>query len=286
VRRSPPLRPLVSGVAAICAAALLAGCGGSPPPVAAVPGASAQQVAPVTRAPSRARQLPDLARGLVPPAARASVTRKDLAVKECGISPTYPCISTFFTLGNHASERERMTLLRGQARRNGWRFVRSRPFGTGVSLELTRGAFHARYAMARGLAPGSGIIGLDLYGPANTLTRPSGAEKAQWSHEKRRYIDRANTICASTLGRMRKAADVAPAVSRASRALHALRPPSGDTEHVESFLRPLQSLARAMRALSVAKGEDALGAVIALGSYTKRFDRAAARYGLTRCTIH
>jgi hypothetical protein len=195
-----------------------------------------------------------LARGLVPSAVRGSVKSSDLAVKDCGISPTYPCITTFFTLSTTASEPKRVAVLRAQAEKSGWRIVRSRPFGTGVSLELKRGSFHARYTMSRGFGPGSGIIGLDLYGRANVLARPSSKEQARWSNEKRRYVAQADAVSANTFGRMKRAADVAPAVTKAAHELHALRAPSGEAQRVRTFLRPLDTLAQAVRTLTTAKG--------------------------------
>jgi hypothetical protein len=281
------LRALSALLAAGAVALLLAGCGGEPTTAARQPARpQAEAVSHLTRRPSAAEQLPALARGLVPPAARESVKNSDLEVKDCGISPTYPCIHTFFTLGGSANERKRMAMLRGQARASGWRIVRSKPFGTGVSLELSRGSFHARYAMERGLGPGSGIIGLELYGPANVLARPSSAERSRWSNEKRRYVARANAICASTLRRMKKIADVEPAITRAARELHGLRAPSGDEQRVNALLRPLDTLVQAVRSLDSAKGEDALGPAVAFGTYATRFERAAARYGLTGCRFH
>jgi hypothetical protein len=177
-------------------------------------------------------------------------------------------------------------MLRAQARRSGWRFVRSKPDGTGLSVEFTRGPDHARYVLSGDAGPGTEIVGLELYGPANVLARPSAREKSQWSGEKRRYIASADAICARTLGRMREVADVAPAVAKAARELHALRPPSGDSDRVTTMLRSLDTLARAVRALKGAKGEDALGPAVALGTYATRFERGTARYGLTRCTFH
>jgi hypothetical protein len=271
-------------VAAVCAVAFLAGCGASTSPDAAPPEGSSQQVSRVTRKPSASQQLPALARALVPPAARASLDSDDLAVKKCGISPTYPCINTFFTLRGSAVNR--MATLRARARRVGWTFVRSRPDGTGRSVEFTRGRDHARYVLSGDPGPGTEIVELELYGPANVLARPSAAERSQWSSERRRYIAGADAICARTLGRMKEIRDVAPAVAKAARELHALRAPSGDADRVKTMLRPLDTLVQALRALKAAKGEDALGPAVALGTYATHFERAAARYGLTRCTFH
>jgi hypothetical protein len=247
---------------------------------------TAQEVSGPARRPSAVHLIPTLARGLVPPAGRRSVRSSDLAVKNCGISPTYPCINTFFSLENASSTRKALAVLRAQAERGGWRILRTRAFGTGIALELMRGSFHARYTVTRGLRPGSGIIGLDLYGPANVLARPSSEEQARWSTEKRRYLAQADAICAKTLGRIKRAADVAPAVTKAAHELRALRAPSGEAQRVRSFLRPLGTLTQAVHALETAKGEDALAPAVALGRYAARFDRASARYGLTRCTLH
>jgi hypothetical protein len=230
-----------------------------------------------------APQLAQLARALVPTAARASLSPKDLAVRDCGISPTYPCISAFFSL--RGSPEVRTRVLRRQALAAGWHIVRSGRDGTNTSLELVRGVYHARY-----LIPPAGdrfpITGLELYGPANVLARPTPAERARWSSAKRRYVAAADAVCSRTIGRMKKTRDVQPAVKKAARGLHALPPPAGETKRVESFLRPLDTLVRALQALAAAKGEDALGPAVALGEYVKRFERAAARYGLTRCTFH
>lgn len=227
-----------------------------------------------------AQKLPALARALVPAAARTSLDRDDLRVKDCGVSPTYPCISLFFVIrGTFAS---RLRLLRSQADQAGWQVEHSRPSRLGLSLELRRGVFHARYLLERT----EGITGLDIYGAPNSLARPSAEERARWTNDKRRYVAQADAICSRTLGRMKAAHDLTPAVTNAARALHALRPPSGEAGKVRTFLQPLDGLVRALHSLSAAKGGDTLGAAVALGEYAKRFDRAAARYGLTRCTFH
>src|SRR5919201_3923120 len=110
------------------------------------------------------QEMARLARALIPAAARGSASPKELAVRDCGISPTYPCISAFFSLRGSANART--ALLRRQARTNGGRIVRTRHEGTALSLELVRGAFHARY-----LIPPDGdrvsVTELELYGPAN-----------------------------------------------------------------------------------------------------------------------
>jgi hypothetical protein len=85
---------------------------------------------------------------------------------------------------------------------------------------------------------------------------------------------------------MKKLADVAPAVTTAARGLHALHPPAGEAERVKSFMQPLDTLVRVVHELAAAKGEAALGSAVALGEYSKQFERAATRYGLTRCTFH
>jgi len=251
----------------VCVVAVLAGCGGN-----------AELPSRVAQAPP-AKGLPRLARVLFPSAARSTVSRNDLAVHDCGISPTYPCVRAFFAL--RGSLRLRMALLRAQARRNGWRIVRLRPDGLGLSLELVRPSVHARYVIPRA-TEASSSTGLELYGPPNTLARPSASERKRWRAAKRRYVVRADAICMRTLGRMKKIGDVAPAVTRAARDLHALRPPAGEEEQVQSFLRPLDTLVQSIGALKHAKGEDVLGPAVALGEYAKRLERAAARYGLRR----
>jgi hypothetical protein len=227
-----------------------------------------------------AQKLPALARALVPTEARSSLDRNDLRPKNCGVSPTYPCIRAFFIIRGTFTARQ--AALRSQARRVGWRVERSRPAGTGMSLELRRGQVHARYLLERA----ESITGLEIYGPPNALTGPSTDKRAQWSSEKREYVSRANAVCAQTLGRMKTSRDLAPALTKANRELHALHPPAGEQDGVKSFLRPLDTLVRALRELAQAKGEDALAPAVAVAEYTKRFERAAVRYGLTRCTFH
>jgi len=163
--------------------------------------------------------------------------------------------------------------------------MRLRPFGTGLALELARVPFHARLVLGRGGGPGSAIGELELYGPADVPVRPSPEQKRSWSAEKRRYIGRADAICVRTLGSLIKASDFAPSVSTASRQLDSLRPRAAETRLVQSFLRPLRNLARAARAATIANGENALPAAVAIGEYAMRFDKAAARYGLSHCTV-
>jgi hypothetical protein len=233
----------------------------------------------------QAGQMGALARALIPARARASVSSTELAVRSCGIAPTYPCISTFFTLPSPTGVEALRALLRAQAVRNGWRVVRLAAFGTGLALELTRGPFHARYVLERQSGPASAIIGLDLYGPADPPAGPSASERRRWSADKRRYIGRADSICAHTVGHISHASDLASAVASALTQLQALRPPHGESSRVQAILRPLRNLAAAIRAANQANEEDAAAAAIATAEYAKRFDKAAARYGLTRCVI-
>src|SRR5207245_2272581 len=91
-----------------------------------------------TRSLTEAARRVALARQLLPVSTRGSVDKGDLSVERCGIFPTYPCISAFFTWPGSATARSRLRILRAQARRSGWRVMRLRPFGTGLALELAR----------------------------------------------------------------------------------------------------------------------------------------------------
>jgi len=230
-------------------------------------------------------QMGALARALIPARARASVSSSELAVRGCGIAPTYPCISAFFTLSRPTGVEAQRALLRVQALRNGWRVVRLTSYGTGLALELTRGVFHARYVLERQSGPASAVIGLELYGPPDQPTRPSAAERQHWSADKRRYISQADSICARTLGHIKHPSELTPAIASALAELRALPPPRGETRRVQALLRPLRNLAAAIRAANQANGEAAAAAAIAMAEFAKRFDKAAARYGLTRCVL-
>src|SRR5437764_7015574 len=187
------------------------------------------------RAATPAVQLVALARGLVPLVSRDSLGPGDLAVHRCGVFPTYPCISTFFALSRARSPKGRIALLRTQARRAGWRVTALKPFGTGLALELTRERFHARYAIARDAGPASTIVGLDVFGSADVPLTPSAVQRRAWSHEKRRFVKQADVICAATIGRVTKGAQLRPAVAAAIRRLGALAPPAGEVSRVQSF---------------------------------------------------
>jgi hypothetical protein len=285
----------------ICTAVALVGCGGNqkrstarPPEAQPAAGRQAQpgQVTHVGRSDNVRAELVRLARGLIPPNARGSLSASDLKVNECSISPTFPCIDAFFV----AHERRfpaRLATLRALAHTRGWRVEQVKRFGigkrsgAGAYLGLARGRFHARYTLANGLSggPADKITELKIFGPPTRVAGPSTKEKNTWSTEKRAYVAKANAVCARTLSRLKNPHDVAPAFADAVKALGALRRPTGDEEKVASFLRPLRTLATAAQALSDGKGEDALPAVVAVGQSAKRFDKAAKRYGLDKCVF-
>jgi hypothetical protein len=276
-------------LAGFCAVAFLSACGGHATTASqqSETAPTVQQSRPVATQRDPEQQLPALARGLLPPSSQGSLDKDDLAVEDCGLSPTYPCISAFFTLRKAPTTGSaRLALLRTQARQSGWRVVQVKSFGTGLSLELVRGRFHARYAFGRGANPGDEIVGLDIYGPPNVLPRPSSAERRRWSVAKRRYVARMDSICVQTLGGMKKAADIAPAISTAAQKLRALTPPSAEADAIKPFLRSLTNLSEAVHEAERTKGDEGLGAAVVVAGHARRFERAAARYGLTRCTFH
>jgi hypothetical protein len=77
--------------------------------------------------------------------------------------------------------------------------------------------------------------------------------------------------------------DIAPALADGLEKLSALDPPRGEEKRVKRVLQPLRILVRAAQALTDDQGEDALPAAVAAGEFTKRFDKAASRYGLDVC---
>jgi hypothetical protein len=82
---------------------------------------------------------------------------------------------------------------------------------------------------------------------------------------------------------VKNAAALAPALQRAARELAALPAPAGEGRAAGTVVRALRNFATAARGLGQVKGEDALGAGIALADAAKRFDAAARGYGLTKC---
>jgi hypothetical protein len=274
--------------APIVAALFLSGCGGStstaePAPARPVPAAPVAAPAPAAAADETRGQLMRLGLALVPPAARRSLQPGALKPSDCGIAPTFPCATTFFTLPGAATLRSRLSLLRAHATGHGWHVVRLRPFGTGEYLELRLGRFHARYGLDGHAGPAAGITELSIVGPPNVAPAPSAAVRARWNSDKRRYIAAASAICARTLGQVKKAAGLTPALQTATGELEALPAPRGESGAAGTVVRRLRLFAAAARGLEQAKGEEALGAGIALADAAKRFDAAARSYGLTKC---
>jgi hypothetical protein len=277
--------------APIAAALLVSGCGGSTStterqlaptrPVQAKPPAGA--AFPAGAAKATGEQLMRLALALVPPAARRSLQPGALKPSECGIAPTFPCVTTFFTLPGGAPLRSRLSLLRAHATGQGWHVVRLRPFPTGEYLELRLGRFHARYGLERRVGHGAGITELDVVGPPTVAPSPSAAERDRWSAEKRRYVAAASAICVRTLGSVKNAHALSPALQTAARELASLPAPPGESRAARAVVRALRNFAAAARGLEHAKGEEALGAGIALADAAKRFDATARGYGLTKC---
>jgi hypothetical protein len=285
----------------VCTAVALVGCGGhherstAPAPDAQPAIGRQPRLSQITHFSSGHNVRPELvrlARGLIPPSARGSLSAADLKVNECGISPSFPCIDAFFA----ARERRfpaRLAALRSLAHTRGWRVEHVKRFGigkhsgAGAYLDLVRGRFHARYTLANDLSggPADTITELNVFGAATTVAGPSTKERNTWNAEKRDYVAKANAVCTRTLSRLANPHDVAPAFADAVKMFGALRRPTGDKNKIASFLRPLRALAAAAQALSDEKGEDALPAVVAVGQSAKRFDKAAKRYGLDKCVF-
>jgi hypothetical protein len=272
---------------AACTVILLSGCGPQKPPYpAASPNASppaSTSTAPQARNATSREQLPDLARGLVPAAEQGSLAGNDLSVKTCGISPTFPCIDTFFSLAGSASLRTRLSLLSALAKRSGWTVQRIQPLAAGAHLDLVRTDVHARYTLGRGLA--GSITQLQVFGPQNALPTPSAAERARWGIKKRRFVRQADAICARFFGSTHARADFTRDLTKMVRSLEALPPPSREEQAVQTFLDPLEQMQLAAEALAAAQGEEALPATVALGEASKQFSEAASRYGLERCAL-
>jgi hypothetical protein len=269
-----------------CTVLVLSGCGPPKPPrpgAAAAPAPGATAAAPPARSATSREQLPDLARGLVPAAAQGSLAAEDLRVQTCGISPTFPCIDTFFSFAKTASLPARLSLVKALAKSNGWTVQRVQRFATGAHLDLVLDDVHARYTLGRGLA--GSIIQLQVFGPQNALPAPSAAERAGWGIEKQRFIRQAEAICMRFLGSNPNPDDFNRALTKAVRSFEGLPPPSGEERDVQKFLRPLERMRLAAEALAAAKGEDALPASVALGESAKQFNQAASRYGLERCAV-
>lgn len=257
---------------AACAAALLAltlsGCGESADP------------AKKRDRPNVQAALPRLTRDLVPDSALRTLRPGDMRVRECGITPTFPCTSAFFAFPAGVAPLRRLAV------RRGWRVHGTERFKTGMLVNLVRGEFQARYTVMAGLTgPRSSFVQLQVYGPAVPLPRPSAAERRGWSKAKERYVSAANAVCARTLRRLTNPKDVAGVLADLSKQLSALKPPPGERDDVETFLRPLRYLARSAEALAHEKGEEALPAAVGVGEFTKRFVRAASRYGLDDCAV-
>jgi hypothetical protein len=241
--------------------------------------------APETALPA---ELPDLARALVPAEALEPPTKEDLAVKECGIQPVFPCVRVYFVTEDISLE-ERLAIVRRQADAAGWDIISEQREG-GATVGIQRGAYQGTYmlesddALLCASAPRC-ITGtmLTVLGPPAPLPTPSAAERQHWSAEKKGFVDDANAVCAAMQARMIDPERIAAALAEGLRELSALEAPSGELKEVDAVLRPLGNLARAAEALSDDEGEDALPAAVAVGEFTKRFTRAASRYGLDTC---
>lgn len=169
--------------------------------------------------------------------------------------------------------------------RNGWQVERVRREQNGTYLELVRGDVHARYTLPHLGGPGDSIVEVAVVGPATVFPVPSAAERAAWSPEKRRYVKSANRVCVREFARLVNPKQFARVLIEASRSLAALPPPEGEQEKVATFLRPLRNIAQAAQWAERAEGEDALPAVVGVGQYATRFNKATSRYGLDRCVL-
>jgi hypothetical protein len=275
----------------VCAAALLA---------FALTGCSSDRAASETSSAERANRpstshlaasdvqatLPRLTRDLIPDSAFRSVRPGEMKVAECGITPTFPCTNVFFAFAEGRGLDGRIRSLRALAERNAWRVEEIERFDSGAYVNLIRREFHARYTLATGLAPpGTSMVQVQVYGPANQLDRPPAAERQRWNEAKRRYVRDANAVCSRTLRRLTNPEHVVPVLTELADRLSALEPPPGEEEQVQSFLRPLRTLVRAAEALGDDEGEDALPALVGVGEFTKRFVEAASRYGVDKCAL-
>jgi hypothetical protein len=178
-----------------------------------------------------------------------------------------------------------MRRLRAVAVSAGWRVDRVRREQNGSYLELVRGGVHARYTLPRLGGPGDSIVEVSVAGPLDVLPTPSAADKATWTAEKRQYVKDANSVCSRQFSRFRNPKHFASGLAAASRSLAALAPPRGERDEVATFLRPLRNMAQAAQAADRAEGEDVLPAVVGLGQYATRFNKAASRYGLGKCVL-
>jgi hypothetical protein len=261
--------------------------------------APASQVEPTDAPPD----LLDLARALIPEEANA-VAKEELAVEECGIAPAFPCVRAYFLIED-LDLGARVALIREQARSAGWRILSERRDG-GVTIEIGRESLGATY-MVEGEDPlfckrdsleaqigEEGAVDaaprclagtmVTVFGPPTPLPAPSEVERAAWSAAKRTYVGDANAVCKRMLAQASGRPDVFPeALGNGLKDLAALDAPAGEEDQVEEFLRPLRNLVRAARALSDDRGEDTLPAAVAVAEFAKRFNRAAARYGLDKC---
>ena len=267
-----------------------AGCGPSAALETKEPPATNTAAAAVPAADVSA-ELPQLARGLIPEEAQAGA-EEELDVEECGIAPVFPCVRTYFVI-ERVNLDKRLELLRAQARSAGWKIVSERRDG-GVIVELARGSFRATYMVEEDVrgdpvlceATALCLAGtmLSVAGPPAPLPGPSAGERARWSVEKTTFVREANAICTEMLadaGRQPEA--LVEAFGNGYTKLAALEPPVGEEDDVGRVLRPLRILVRAARALTDEEGEDALPAAVAVGEFARRFNRAAAQYGLQAC---
>ena len=275
-------------IAALCFAT--AGCGPGAGPETSEPPATNAAPATVPAA-DVSTELPRIARGLIPQEARASA-EEELEVEECGIAPVFPCIRTYFVI-ERLNLDQRLELLRAQARSAGWKIVSERRDG-GVTVELARDSFRAAYVVEEDVrgdpilceATSLCLAGtmLSVGGPPAPLPGPSAAERARWTVEKTTFVRKANAICSEMLADAgRRPEALVEVFGNGYQRLAALDAPVGEEDDVERVLRPLRILVRAARALTDEEGEDALPAAVAVGEFARRFDRAAAQYGLQAC---
>lgn len=272
-------------LATLAVALVLSACGGD---AASSDPISRDSDGNAALAAASAAKLPDLARALIPIEAIDPPDEADLVVEECGIHPVFPCVTTYFVIENRPLD-VRRELLRRQAEEAGWRIV-SESDEPSVTINLERPAYHARYVLeadnallcksgARCLA---GMM-LAVATEPTPLPQPSASEREGWSVVKRAFVASANEVCDEMQARMRAPEAIASALADGVAALSALRPPPEEEREIERILTSLRRLARAAKALTDDKGEDALPAAVAVAEFAKRFNEASSRYGLDAC---
>jgi hypothetical protein len=231
-------------------------------------------------------QLPEALAELIPAGADPSLGPDDRVVRECGITPTFSCVHTSFSIPGHDGISEQIRLLRATVTRRGWRVEGVRRYGAGAVVDVARAAYHARYTVSAELTRGGpAFVQLVVYGSEVELPAPSAAARAHWSEEKRRFVEAAEAVCMEAFARAKGHDDLAPSLARALERLRAIEPPRGDEDRVAAIVRLLSRLTAATRVLTDENGENALPAAVAAGKLAKRFNRAASRYGLQHCRV-